>query len=261
MRTLVKYGAFARIGVKLAVTERGELYGRMLFFVIILGVFSALWRAVAEAGLPVAVEPATLVWYLAATEWIVLSPAPAHVEIESEIRRGDVACQLVRPFSYVAATTAQGLGRLAVRAPVLAMVASGGAFAVTGRLPSGDAVVLVVPFGIAAMLAIHGLYVVTGLTAFWLGDSSPLFWIWQKLLFILGGLMLPLSIYPGWMQRLAAYTPFPYLLARPAGFVMASDAGGAWDLAWHLAAWTLTIALIAHAVFARAVKSLHLNGG
>src|SRR5262245_26143121 len=123
MSRLAKYAAFARIGVRLAMNDRGEIYGRMVFFAIILGVFSALWRAIAEAGLPVAAEPATLVWYLAATEWILLSPAPVHVGIEGDIRRGDIACQLVRPFSYVAAEAAQGIGRLAVRAPLFAVVA------------------------------------------------------------------------------------------------------------------------------------------
>ena len=261
MNAISKYGAFARIGARLAASDRGELYGRMLFFAVILGVFSALWRAAAEAGLPLAVEPATLVWYLAATEWILLSPAPVHVEIEGEIRRGDIACQLVRPFSYVAAAFAQGIGRLAVRAPLLAVVACGGAFAVTGRVPSAHVFALIVPFGLAAMLVIHGLYIVTGLAAFWFGDVSPLFWIWQKLLFILGGLMLPLTIYPDWMQRVAEYTPFPYLLARPASFVMGGDAGGVWNLTWHLAVWGLVIALAANTLFARAVRSLHVNGG
>jgi ABC-type uncharacterized transport system permease subunit len=40
-----------------------------------------VWRAAAEAGLPTAIEPRALVWYLAVTEWIVLSTPQIHLEI------------------------------------------------------------------------------------------------------------------------------------------------------------------------------------
>lgn len=261
MRALAKYAAFARIAAVQAASERGDLYGRMAFFVVILGVFSALWRAVAEAGMPMAAEPSTLVWYLAATEWIVLSPSQIHVEIEGEVRRGDVAYQLVRPFSYLMAVAAQGLGMLAVRAPLLALTAFGCAFAFTGRVPGAHGFVYLIPFGLCAMLLVYGLQVLIGLTAFWLGDVSPLFWVWQKLLFILGGLMLPLSLYPEWLQRVADHTPFPSILAGPAGFMIGGGGHEAWVLARDLFVWGLVIALVAHVLFRGAVRTLQVNGG
>ena len=104
---IAKYAAFSRISAREAGRERSELYGRMVFFAVILGVFSSLWRAVAEAGMPVTAHPKSLVWYLAATEWILLSAPPVHVDIEGEVRRGDVTYQLVRPLSYVTALIAQ----------------------------------------------------------------------------------------------------------------------------------------------------------
>src|SRR5438105_11372321 len=98
---LLKYGAFARIAAAHERRARGELIGRVLFFVVVLGVFSSLWRAAAEAGMSVAGDPKALVWYLAMTEWILLSTPVVHVEIQEAVRRGDVICQLGRPVSYV----------------------------------------------------------------------------------------------------------------------------------------------------------------
>src|SRR6478752_1760170 len=116
-----KYTAFSRISASEARRERHELYGRMAFFAVILGVFSSLWRAVAEAGMPIAADPKSLVWYLAATEWILLSAPPIHLEIQEAIRRGDVVYRLGHPVSFVLAELASGLGRLAVRAPFLGL--------------------------------------------------------------------------------------------------------------------------------------------
>jgi ABC-2 type transport system permease protein len=253
--------AFARIAAVQAARERGELYGRMIFVAVILGVFSALWRAVSEAGMPIGLEMSALVWYLAVTEWILLSPGAAYIDIEADVRRGDVAYQLARPASYLSAAMAQGAGALAVRAPVLAATCFVCAFAVTGRMPELRIFAYVVPFGISAMVLIHALYVLTGLAAFWLGDVSPLFWVWQKLLFVLGGLMLPLALYPEWMQRVAYATPFPSLLAGPANFVLGARSGDAWALAARLVLWAVVVGCGALALFRRAVRNLQLNGG
>ena len=261
MKTLAKYLAFARIAAVQSASERGELYGRMVFVAVILGVFSALWRAVGESGMPVDVDAEALVWYLAATEWILLSPPMVHVAIEGEVRRGDITYQLQRPYSYLGAVAAQGLGAIAVRAPATGVAAFACAFAFTGHVPNAQVFVYVVPLGLVAMALVYFLYVLTGLTAFWLGDVSPLFWVCQKLLFILGGLMMPLSIYPDWMQRVAHLTPFPSMLAGPAGFTLEDSSNGVGALVWRLGLWGLVIVLAAHVLFRRAVRSLHLNGG
>src|SRR5260370_10196930 len=119
----LQYVACCRVAAARARQERGELFGRVAFFAVILGVFSSLWRAVAEEGMPVAADPKALVWYLAATEWIMLSAPPIHIDIQEAIRRGDIICQLGRPASYVAAAFAEGMGLLVMRPPTLALTA------------------------------------------------------------------------------------------------------------------------------------------
>ena len=104
-----KYIAFARVATALARRDRGELYGRMLFFAVILGVFSSLWRVVADAGMPIAADPKLLVWYLATTEWIILSAPPVHTDVQESIRRGDVVCRIGRSGKCTAAMIRSGL--------------------------------------------------------------------------------------------------------------------------------------------------------
>src|SRR5215831_9906708 len=101
-----KYVAYTRIAMARARQDRGELIGRMAFFAVILGVFSSLWRAVAEAGMPIGGDPKLFVWYLATTEWILLSAPMVHVDVQESIRRGDVVYHLGRPVSYPGAAFA-----------------------------------------------------------------------------------------------------------------------------------------------------------
>ena len=259
--TIAKYAAFSRISATQAGRERNELYGRMAFFAVILGVFSSLWRAVAEAGMPVAADPKSLVWYLAATEWILLSAPPIHIEIQDAIRRGDVVYRLGQPVSYVLSEFATGFGLLAFRAPFLGLTAFLCAFAFTGWTPPFTALLMVVPFGFVASTLITAFYLGIGLLAFWLHDVAPVYWVWQKLMFVLGGLMLPLELYPAFIQRAAVFTPFPSLLAAPASFVLGTNPVTPGALARHLVVWSGVTAFAVSWMFRRAVSTVTINGG
>lgn len=260
-RATAKYLAFVRVAMVQACHERAELYGRIGFFAIVLGVFTSLWRAVEAAGMPIAVIPGTLVWYLAATEWIVLSVPLVHLDLQESIRRGDVVCQLGRPIAFVGAALAEGLGALVLRLMVLAGPAFALAWWFTGVMPSWRAFVAVIPFALAAAVLLTALHLCIGLLAFWLQDVAPIYWVFQKLMFVLGGLMLPLQVYPDVVQGIASWTPFPSILAGPASFVLSEPAVEASTLAVRLFAWTAVVALALYALSRRAVAALTINGG
>jgi ABC-2 type transport system permease protein len=105
------------------------------------------------------------------------------------------------------------------------------------------------------------LYVALGLLSFWLTDATPLYWVLGKLLFILGGLMLPLELYPRWLQLVAACTPFPSLLAGPASFVLSGSGLGLLSLAVHLLFWAAALFGLVELLFWRATRALQLSGG
>lgn len=261
MTALRKYWAFARIAANEAKSERAELYGRSLFFAVLLGVFSALWRAVAEAGMPIAARHQDLVWYLAATEWIFLSAPARYLEIQEQVRRGDVVYQLPRPVSFPRAALAQGFGALLVRAPALGLVAFAVAYAFTGTTPSARSLLVLVPLGITASIVLSQLYVVLGLLSFWLTDATPLYWVANKLLFILGGLMLPLELYPRWLQTSALLTPFPSLLTGPASLLLHEPSSAALWLVLRLCGWGAALFLLTELAFRRAIRALEVSGG
>jgi len=261
MKKMLKYGAFLRIAAAGARQARAELYGRAVFFIVLLGVFTSLWTAVKEAGMPIAAEPGALVWYLAITEWIVLSVPTIQIDIQEAIRRGDVVCQLGRPVSYVGAMLAEGIGALLVRMPLLFVVACAMSFALTKHLPPIAVLAVVAALGLVAAALLTALYVGLGMIAFWLGDASPLWWVSQKLLFVLGGMMMPLTLYPDVIQRIAAFTPFPAILAGPATLALHGSVEGAGSVVLMLAGWSATTIIALELLFRRATRTMTLNGG
>jgi ABC-2 type transport system permease protein len=63
------------------------------------------------------------------------------------------------------------------------------------------------------------------LSAFWLTKVSAMNAVFFSLFTFLGGQFAPLSVLPGWMQTVAAWTPFPWTLAFPVEVLLGRRAG------------------------------------
>jgi ABC-2 type transport system permease protein len=71
-----------------------------------------------------------------------------------------------------------------------------------------------------------------------------LFWIWQKMTFVLGGLMIPLALYPEPFGSLAKASPFAAMIFAPASFLLdASSLAIAGTLGLQLL-WLIVIGLM-----------------
>ena len=165
------------------------------------------------------------------------------------------------PVPCAGAWCAEGGGVVAARAPVLGVVAFLCAFAYTRWIPPFRVLALIAAFGLAASVLLTALDVAIGLTAFWLDDVAPVYWVWQKLLFVCGGLMMPIQLYPPVIQRFAAFTPFPSILAGPASFVLDSQAAAPGLPARDLAAWGVATGVVVGFLLTRASPALAVNGG
>jgi ABC-2 type transport system permease protein len=83
---------------------------------------------------------------------------------------------------------------------------------------SGTSLMAVVAFLPALLLAMVLRFVVewcVALSAFWLTKVSAMNAVFFSLFTFLGGQFAPLAVLPGWMQTLAAWTPFPWTLSFP----------------------------------------------
>ncbi len=261
-RAARRHAAFVRIGFRQELSARGALLGRLAFFTLLLFVFSRLFELAARPGLLDGLPRAALLWYLAVTEWVLLSVPPLHLDIESDVRTGDVAARLPRPLSYPGARFAEAAGAAGARLVTIAVFGAPLTAIFAGGLPPAPAgLLLAIPFGVAAVVVMLALHAAIGLSAFWLQDVSPVYWIWQKAAFVLGGLLLPLDLYPGWLRALAHATPFPALLYGPARLAFTPPGGEALATGLAIVAWGLLSAALLRSMWTRARRVLDVNGG
>ena len=200
LRGIVRYGFVLRTSARQQWAYRAEIVARAIQMVLFMGVFMALWStafAASGRGELAGYTLTEMVWYLAMTETITLSSSRVFLEISEAVKAGDVAYTLARPVSYPFFQVANSLGNSVPRF-LLNLLAAAAVVGLGMRQTAGSLA------GLAAFLATAALAllldaliaVLIGLLAFWLEEVSPAFWIYQKLLFTIGGLFLPLEMFP-----------------------------------------------------------------
>jgi ABC-2 type transport system permease protein len=182
-----------------------------VFYLMVTAVLSGLWRvAVAATGGTMAgYDPTAIVWYIATTEAAILGVRPRLIEDEGEeITSGRIELDLLRPAAVFPLKYAAQLGETAPKLAcsiVLGVTWArlfGGAPANGGALAmAGLALVLAVLVNIAAQLA-------TATLSFWLRDVKSTWFLYQKLIFVLGGMLLPLEVLPSAVEAVAKALPF-----------------------------------------------------
>lgn len=220
------------------------LLGRSVFYIVAIFILAALWDKVAAERVPGALRlPASgLVLYVGVTEWIMMSSPALHLRLEDEIRSGALEAHLLRPKPYLAQKIAETLGGLLARGGVI------GAAAILLLLVSGRAIPSPVALASIAVLGVGGgtitvlLYAATGLAAFWVRRILPVYLIVQKMLFLLGGLFAPVSLYPRWLAWLSAESPFGAALYGPGQQVLTPSAELFWRTLGLQCAWIAILA-------------------
>jgi len=176
-------------------------------------------------------------------------------QVSTDIYEGGLNRYLVFPTSYFAFKYAQNLGGLL---PALIQLALFGAwFPFLLDLPPdlglSPATALM---GLVAVAAANLLYFVMlfplQCVAFWADNVWSLSVALRFLTGILGGFLLPLSVFPDWAQRGLAWLPFRYLFDFPVNVTLGRVPVGEWLLGIALTlAWALVIGLAGRVVWHR----------
>jgi ABC-2 type transport system permease protein len=262
---MTRYGFVLWTAARQQWVYRAELAMRAVQMVLFMGVFMALWTTAFGISGRAELEGYSLVdmvWYLAMTETITLSSSRVFVEISEDVKAGNLVYTLARPLSYPWYQVANSLGnstpRFALNLLMAATVVGLGMGQVGGSL-SG----LLAFLGMAALaLLLDALVaVLIGLLAFWIEEVMPAFWIYQKLLFTVGGLFLPLEMFPDWLRRVAGWLPFQFITYVPARAFVAFEPGFVLRAVAGQVAYVVALTALVALVWGQARRRLVVHGG
>ena len=217
--------AMARIGALAAFSARAILLGRALFYLLVMLVLARFWDGVAAEGAKHAMQlPSGMVLYVGIAEWIAISIPAIHLRLEDDIRSGSIEAHLLRPMPYLLGRISESIGGMSVRLGVLGLAGLAALLFFGRPVPSAGAWPSLIILGLLGGIVVILLNTIVGLSAFWLRRCLAAFLIMQKLIFLLGGLFAPLTLYPTWLERIAEASPFAAGLYWPAIVALRNDA-------------------------------------
>lgn len=188
----------------------------------------------------------------------------AWTELADRIRTGDIAVDLSRPVDLQLAWLAADLGRavwaLLSRAIVPILF---GAVLFGFRVPGSPLVLVLLPVSITlAVVVSFACRFLVNLAAFWLTEIRGLVMFYILVAGLLGGHLVPVQLFPGWLRAAAYATPFPAIIQWPIDLVTGQATG--WAVGGVVAAqlgWAVVLLGLGRLVLSRATRRLVVQGG
>ena len=242
-----------------------EVTIRTIFLGVILYIFLQLWRLTyAETGSQQlgGLTLSQMIWYLAIAESIMLSGPRVAQEVDEDVRTGMLAVQLIRPLSYPCYQLWKTFGERTVRFGLNATVGALIARLFVGpiNLTLDGLAMFLFALVLSFLLDFLGVFLV-GLGAFWMENTTGLMLIYSRMCMVLGGKLIPLELFPDYLQPLFKSLPFSSIVYGPARLFVHPNLAFFGELMLRQIISILVLALCVSLVYSMAVRRIHVNGG
>ncbi len=241
-----------------------DLLSRSITIVLFMWVFVQLWRTTYSAVGQEVIAGLSLretLWYLMLAETIVLSRPRLSGAIAEAVKDGSIAYLLNKPYNFLFYQASVGLGNSAIQTVFNALAGGTIVWLMVGPPPDPRGWPLVPAAMLAAWCIDFCISAVIGLTAFVTEDVTAFEWIYQKVMFILGGLLIPLDFYPDWLQSISFFLPFAYTVYGPARLFVQPELARFAALFTGQLIWLTILGLLLYFIYRRGVAWLSINGG
>lgn len=259
-----KYQAVFKINLLNSLAYPAELVTRSAMILLFMWIFFQLWSITFAAVGSDAINGLSLrdtMWYLLLAETLELGrPRLARV-ISEQVKDGSIAYLLNKPYNFLLYQLSSGLGESLPRMGMLFVLGGALVWAMAGSPPDLVNWPLALVALVGAWLLHFCVNALIGLSAFAVEEVAPFEWIYQKLVFILGGMLVPLDFYPVWLQSIARSLPFAYMMYGPARLFVRPDTQLFISIIAGQLIWLAVIGGLLALVFSRGMKSLAINGG
>lgn len=183
--------------------------------------------------------------------------------IMTDVKTGNIEVLLSKPVSYLLYRIWWQVGE-GLYSFALVTLGGGAVLAYFIGLPATmQSPFFIITFLLTIILGItlsSFIYTIIGLCAFWIEDASPILWIVDKTVMVLGGSFLPVALFPTIMYQIAIWSPFG------SSQLVTHTVYASWQENWCQlmgiqVLWICILGLIAVAMFNRASKQVSVNGG
>ena len=264
MKTFQKYWAIFQITLINSLAYPGELIGRSLMIIPFMWIFYQLWKVTYAASGAEVINGLSLrdiMWYLMLAETIELGRPPLARTISENVKDGSIAYLLNKPYDFLLYQLSTTMGETIFRALMNALFGGAVVWWLVGAPEQPEGFLVALPAILGAWILHFCVTVMIGLSAFLVEDVSAFTWIYQKLAFMFGGMLIPLDFYPQWLQVIARALPFSSITYGPARLFVSPTLELFLNVMLLQIVWIVVLAFLLTFAYRRGVAYLTVNGG
>lgn len=205
-----------------------------------------------------------MVWYVLTTEvlWAVLGGRKFCKKICDDVRGGNIAYNINKPYNYIGFTIASHLGELLLKFIIYSLLALGLGYLFLGSFPSlsllsVSCVILTMIFATTISIL---LITFIGLFSFYIEDATPFYWVYSKIILVLGTIF-PIEYFPKVMQPIIKFSPVYVVSYGPAKLFVDYSTSKFILIILAQIIYILIAYLLCVYIYKKGVRKLNVNGG
>lgn len=205
-----------------------------------------------------------MIWYIMITEvlWYVSAGKRYCKKIVEDVRGGNIAYNISKPYNYIIYSLSAHLGSRLTSAVLYTAFGLLLGYLLLGSFPN-ITILSIIPILVTGVLAIiinTLLVTFIGLLSFFIEDANPFYWLYSKLLLVLG-ITFPIEYFPKVIQIFLSYSPIYVVSYGPAKLFTDFS----WNNFTHILIAQIIYLFISYIlcllIYKKGVKKLNVNGG
>ena len=239
---------------------------KLIGFVFLIYIFMNLWNYVYsdQSELINGYSKNQMIWYVIITEiiWGATEGRTYCKKISNDVKSGNIAYMMNKPYSYISYAISAHLGETTIRTIISIVVGFGLGIILLKEFPtlSLPAILIVLVSGILAIIINSLIVTFIGLISFMIEDSNPIYWIYSKMILILGT-MFPVEFFPGVLAQIIRYSPIYVTCYGPAKLFVDFSYSSAIEILISQVAYLGIAWIMSYALYRKGVRKLNVTGG
>ena len=239
---------------------------KLIGFIILIYIFMNLWTYIYDdsSKLINGYTKSQMIWYVIITEiiWGAIDEKKYCRRISGDVRCGNIAYMINKPYSYIGYAISSHLGETTVKTIIAIIVGFAMGIIFLKEFPSLSipAIIIVVISGILAVLINSLLITFIGLISFIIEDSNPIFWLYSKMILVLGTLF-PVEFFPGIFAQIIRYSPIYVTCYGPAKLFVDFSYTNAIEILISQLLYLEIACVMCYCLYRKGVKKLNVTGG
>lgn len=235
-------------------------------FIVMMFVFLNLWEYIYSDSSQVinGYTMQQIVWYVLITEvlWYGTRNKPLTREISKDIKTGNIAYNINKPYNYIFYIIAKHLGEITIKFILFAILGVIIGICFIGPIQNFN--FINIPFMLISLILgilINSIIrIAISIISFWIEDSEPFLWVYDKIILLLGTLF-PIEMFPKVLRPIVKCTPIYVTTYGPAKLIIEFSFEKFISVLMAQLIYLVIIVLIAITVYEKGVKKLNVNGG